>query len=208
MKMTLTLLLAWTALVGEGPALAENPAEVSILVAYHSATGNTKALGKALVEGMKTVPGVKPVFRSISEVTDEDIQAAEGLLVGTPVYWASLHSRVKEFLDRVGAVLDQQTHGEGRTAGAFCTGGAPSSGNELARIAILSAFMNMRFVIVGGVETDGFGNLGSAATTGPADPGLSESELATARLSGARFARITAQLRRGLSEQLAEQPAE
>ncbi|MCH7667520.1 MAG: flavodoxin family protein [Acidobacteria bacterium] len=200
MKTLLSFLMGWTMCVAPGLAQPEEPDQINevvrtrVLVAYYSETGNTEALGRALVEGMTSVAGVEPVFRKVSEASDDDIRRADGILIGTPVYWASLHARVKEFIDRVGRVLDQEIHGEGRTAGAFCTGGAAASGKELARLTILAAFLNMRFVIIGGLEVDGFGTLGAEATTGPADPGLSEQEIEAARRSGARFARITAEL--------------
>ncbi len=198
----LSFLIGWTVLVVPGLAQREDVKEVvgtRILVAYYSETGNTEALGRALVEGMESVAGVEPIFRKVSEASDDDIRGADGILVGTPVYWASAHARVKDFLDRTGQVLDEETHGEGRTAGAFCTGGAAASGKELARLTILAAFMNMRFVIIGGIEVDGFGTLGAEATTGPTDPGLSEHELEAARRSGARFARITAEIKQARS---------
>ena len=195
MRFLLTLLIG-SILVPQAatPATVESPETTRVLVAYHSQTGNTEALARQIAAAVDSVASVEVTLRKIEDVSDQDIRGADGILVGTPVYWASLHARVKDFLDRVGRVLDPKTLGEGRTAGAFCTGGAPSSGNELARIAILSALLNMRFVVIGGVETDGFGTLGAAATTGPADPGLSEDEFEAARLSGARFARITAEL--------------
>ena len=168
--------------------------KTTILVAYYSETGNTESLAKAITEGISSVPGTEPVLKGVSEVQDEDIRTADGILVGTPVQWGGLSAPAKKFVDRVGSVLeeaDSQKHGEGRTAGAFCTGGAVASGKELARMAILAAFLNMRFVAVGGLQDDGFGNLGAEATTGPADPGLSDRELNEARLAGERFARIT-----------------
>lgn len=201
MKAIFSLLIGASLLVSPVPTLAEDHvATTRILVAYYSQTGNTEALGREIVSGMKSVAGVEPVLRKVSEVSDEDIRDADGILVGTPVYWASLHARVKDFLDRVGSVLGDESHGEGRTAGAFCTGGAAASGKELARLAILAAFMNMRFVVIGGIETDGFGTLGVEATTGSADPGLSEQELGAARLSGERFARLTAAFERARSK--------
>ncbi len=170
---------------------AEEAGQTRVLVAYHSQTGHTESMAKALAEGIGKVAGVEVVLRSVDDVSEQEILQADGILVGTPVYWGSLSARVKGFLDQVGGVLDEESHGEGRTGGAFCTGGAVSSGKELARLAILAAFLNMRFVAVGGLEGDGFGNLGAQATTGPEDPGLSEAELDEARRSGERFARIT-----------------
>ena len=173
--------------------------ETRVLVAYYSETGHTESLAKAVVEGMASVGGVQVVLRKVDEVSEEEILEADGILVGTPVHWGSLNARVKDFLDRVGRALEGDSHGEGRTGGAFCTGGAVSSGKELARLAILTAFLNMRFIAVGGLTADGFGSLGAQATTGPEDPGISAGELEEARRSGERFARITREFKKGQS---------
>ena len=53
----------------------------------------------------------------------------------------------------------------------------------------------MRFVVIGGVDEEGYGTLGAQATTGPSDPGLNEKELSEARRFGERFARLTRQIR-------------
>jgi NAD(P)H dehydrogenase (quinone) len=174
--------------------------DTRILVAYYSETGHTESMAKALAEGVAGVAGVKVTLRSVADVEEEEILEADGILVGTPVHWGSLSAEVKDFLDHVGGVLDSENHGEGRTGGAFCTGGAVSSGKELARLAILAAFLNLRFVVVGGLSADGYGNLGAQATTGPEDPGLSAAELDEARQSGERFARITKQFKEGRSQ--------
>lgn len=175
----------------------EQSEQTRVLVAYYSETGHTESMAKALAEGMTRVAGVEIILRSVDAVSQQEILDADGILVGTPVHWGSLSARVKDFLDRVGRVLDDESHGEGRTGGAFCTGGATSSGKELARLSILAAFLNLRFVAVGGLAGDGFGNLGAQATTGPEDPGLSAAELDEARLSGERFARITKEFKEG-----------
>jgi hypothetical protein len=65
----------------------------------------------------------------------------------------------------------------------------------MARLAILSSFLAKRFVVVGGVDSNGFGTMGAQATTGSSDPGLSEKELDEARKYGERFAKLTRQVR-------------
>jgi NAD(P)H dehydrogenase (quinone) len=169
----------------------------SILVVYDSRTGHTERMARAVADGVGEVEGVASVLRRRDEVRDEDILGASGILLGSPVHWGSLSAESKTFLDRVGQVLvEARELGPGstpkaRAAGAFVTGGAASSGKELARLAILAAFLNMRFVAVGGEEADGFGTLGAQATTGESDPGLSEAELEEARRFGRRFASMT-----------------
>ncbi len=171
--------------------------ELSILVVFDSRTGHTEKLARAVAEGVDQVEGAVAVLRRREEVRDEEILSSSGILLGSPVHWASLSAESKAFLERVGQVLVEAkelgpgTTSRPRAAGAFVTGGAVSSGKELARLSILAAFLNMRFVVVGGEEADGFGTLGAQATTAGGDPGLSEAELEEARRFGNRFASMT-----------------
>ncbi len=184
------------ALAAPSPLLARS-GEASILVIFDSRTGHTEKLARAVAEGVDEVEGAVAVIRRREEVRDEEILSSSGILLGSPVHWASLSAESKAFLERVGQVLvESKELGPGttprtRAAGAFVTGGAVSSGKELARLAILAAFLNMRFVVIGGEEADGFGTLGAQATTAGSDPGLSEAELEEARRFGKRFASMT-----------------
>jgi NAD(P)H dehydrogenase (quinone) len=170
---------------------------VRILIAYHSRTGNTEKMAAAVREGAASVAGVEIVLRKVAEVTPDDIVKADGIVLGTPVEWGNLSAEAKRFIDRVGEALGKAgaTYGEGRTAGVFCTGGSPSNGQEMARISAIAAFLAMRFVIVGGVNDEGFGSLGPQAVTGGKPPGVNNRELAGARRFGERFARLTRQMR-------------
>ena len=171
--------------------------EPSILVVFDSRTGHTEKLARAVAEGVDQVEGAVAVLRRGEEVEDEEILSSSGILLGSPVHWASLSAESKAFVERVGQVLVEakelgpESTPRTRAAGAFVTGGAISSGKELARLSILAAFLNMRFVVIGGEEADGFGTLGAQATTAGSDPGLSESELEEARRFGKRFASMT-----------------
>lgn len=198
--MTFAFLLLALAVAEE--TAAQNAESTRLLIAFHSETGNTEKLAQAVRDGAGRVEGVEVSLRKVGEVGAEEILKADGILVGTPVQWAGLSAECKRFLDRVGQVLMEAKalEREGRTAGAFVTGGAPASGKELARLSILSAFLNMRFLAVGGIAADGFGTLGPQATTGPEDPGLSEAELEEARRSGERFARLTGAIRLALAK--------
>lgn len=179
-------------------ALAQDAAVTRILIAYHSESGNTEKLAQAIRKGAASVDGAEITLRKTAEVKDDEIVNYDGILVGTPVQWSNLSAEAKKFLDRVGAALWKvKATGDGRTAGAFCTGGGLSMGKDVARLSILSAFLTMRFIVIGGVDADGFGTLGAEATTGTADPGVSEKELEEARKFGDRFARMTVKVRTG-----------
>jgi len=187
MKLAL-LLFAATALA--------QPPPIRILVAFHSQTGNTEKMAQAIRKGAASVEGVEVTVRKTADVKDQEILQADGILVGTPVYWSNLSAETKRFLERVGDVLwKAKSNGDGRTAGAFCTGGGVAMGKDLARLSILSALLTMRFTVIGGVDDSGFGTLGPEATTGPADPGVSDKEQKEAQDFGERFARMTRQVR-------------
>jgi NAD(P)H dehydrogenase (quinone) len=175
----------------------ERPAR--ILIAYHSQTGNTEKIAVAVGKGAGSVSGASVVVRKVRDVKDDELLHADGIVVGTPVHWSNLSAETKTFLDRIGAVLwKAKQNGDGRTAGAFCTGGGVAMGKDIARLSVLSALLTMRFIVIGGVDADGFGTLGPEATTGSADPGVSEKELEEARQFGARFARFTGAVRAGM----------
>jgi NAD(P)H dehydrogenase (quinone) len=183
------------ALLMSAAAGAASP--VRILIAYHSRTGNTEKMAVAVREGAASVAGVEIVLRKVADVSADDIVKADGIVLGTPVEWGSLSVEAKRFIDRVGEALGKAgaTYGEGRTAGVFCTGGSPSNGQEMARMSAIAAFLAMRFVIVGGVNDEGFGSLGPQAVTGGNPPGVNSRELTDARRFGERFARLTRQMR-------------
>src|ERR1051326_744239 len=158
------------------PASALAPqAPVRVLSAYHSQTGNTEKMAQAIRKGAASVQGVEVTLRKTTDVKDQEILQADGIIAGTPVQWSNLSAETKRFLDRVGDVLwKAKANGDGRTAGAFCTGGGVAMGKDVARLSILAAFLTMRFTVIGGVEDSGFGTLGPEATTGPGSPGVGD----------------------------------
>ncbi len=171
--------------------VAQEP--TNVLIVYASRSGNTEAAAKAVHEGASSVAGVAAVVRRAADVTAEEIAAAHGVIVGTPVHWGNLSVEAKQFIDRVGSTTPADDGW--RVAGVFVTSGSHTNGNEFTRLAVLSSLMAMRFIAVGGETADGRGSIGAQAVTGAADRGMSEEELENARLLGARVARVTRQLR-------------
>jgi multimeric flavodoxin WrbA len=78
----------------------------TILVIYHSQSGNTEALARAVAQGAQAAEGAAAVLKPAEEATLEDLAGADGLAVGTPEYFGYMAGRVKDFFDR--------TYGPGR----------------------------------------------------------------------------------------------
>src|SRR5438874_11278994 len=72
---------------------------VSVLVAYHSATGNTEKMAQGVTEGVKSVAGANTVVKRVGEVTPADLLSSDGVIIGSPVYFGNMSGEVTTFLD-------------------------------------------------------------------------------------------------------------
>jgi sulfite reductase alpha subunit-like flavoprotein len=89
---------------------AADPQPVTVLVTYHSATGNTEKMAQAVAEGAKAVSGTSVVLKRIGEVIGDDLLSADAVIVGSPVYVGNMSGQVKTFFDNWGSssVLEPQ----------------------------------------------------------------------------------------------------
>ena len=173
---------------------AADPQPVTVLVTYHSVSGNTEKMAQAVVEGAKAVSGASVVLKRVGEVAVNGLLSSDAVIVGSPVYFGNVSGEVKTFLDnwllKFGVFKGFQMRN--KVGGAFATGGSISNGKELTMLAILEAMLvNQMIVLSGG------GAFGASATTGPDSPGIDEKELAAARDLGKRVAEVAAVVKRG-----------
>lgn len=120
------------------PALAaDEPLPFAVLVTYHSRTGNTEKMARAVVDGAKSVPGARVVLKRVGDVTGDDLFASDALIVGSPVYWSNMAGEVKSFFDRWTTecqMLPPAFPMQDKVGAAFVTGGEVSSGKEIAKL--------------------------------------------------------------------------
>ena len=176
------------------PVYAVEPTAVSVLVVYHSASGNTEKMAQGVVDGAKAVSGVNVVFRRAAEVAANDLLSCDAVIVGSPVYFGNMSGEIKTFFDNWLLKFDlwRERKMRNKIGAAFATGGAISNGKEVTLLSILAAMLVNQMVVVGGG-----GAFGASATTGPDSPGIDDKELAEARELGKRVAEVTAVYKRG-----------
>lgn len=136
-------------------------AQTTVLVVYHSESGNTAAMARAVAEGARSVHQVEVFSKSTEEVTEEDLLNADAIIVGSPVHNANVSPEISKFIaswpfdgrplkDKVGA--------------AFVTAGGISAGEELVQTSILQSMLVFGMIVVGGPDwTQPFG---ASAVTG------------------------------------------
>ena len=177
--------------------------QVRVLVAYYSRRGNTEKMAQAVVEGAQRVQGVAVVAKKIDAVTKEDLQAADGLILGCPTYFANIPGVMKTAIDDWNWKL--KVDFTDKVGGAFATGGGQTGGKEHVVVSLLLFMINNRMLVAGPLYQDEtgkdiWGEMGSTAMTGPLDPGIGTADIDGAQRLGERIARLAKKLKRHLGE--------
>ena len=166
-------------------SLSEGQQSVAVLIAYHSATGNTEKMTQGVAEGAKAVAGTSVILKRVAEVAGSDLTPTDALIVGSPVYFGNMSGEVKTFFDNWGLTskfdLFRERKMRNKIGAAFATGGGISNGKEVTLLSILAAMLVNQMIVVGGG-----GAFGASATTGPDSPGIDDKEMAEARDLGKR----------------------
>lgn len=70
-----------------------------VLIIYHSQTGNTGAMAKAVAEGASAA-GATVILKKAVEADDKDLLDCDVVAFGTPNYFSYMAGMVKDFFDR------------------------------------------------------------------------------------------------------------
>jgi NAD(P)H dehydrogenase (quinone) len=189
------MLCAWGLALTAVPGLAADaPDSVAVLVTYHSLSGSTEKMARAVAEGAKAVPGARVSLKRVGEVTGPDLFSSDAVIVGSPVYWSNMSGEVKTFFDnwqfKFGVFPEFKMRN--KVGAAFATGGQVSGGKEVTMLTILAAMLGNQMIVV-----SGGGAFGASATTEGDSPGIDDKELAEARDLGRRAAEVAALIKRG-----------
>src|SRR6266511_106587 len=132
------------------PLNAADPQPVTVLVTYHSATGNTEKMAQGVAEGAKAVPGTSVVLKRVGEVAANDLSSSNAVIVGSPVYFANMSGEVKTFFDNWSLKFDlfKDRKMRNKVGGAFATGAAVSNGKEVTILTIFAAMLINQMIVV------------------------------------------------------------
>ena len=71
-----------------------------VLIIYHSQTGNTEEMAKAVAEGARSVAGTDVVLRRAFDANAEDLIGCNAVAFGTSTNFAYISGGLKDFFDR------------------------------------------------------------------------------------------------------------
>ena len=137
--------------------------DMQVLVMYYSSTGNTEKLAREIAKGVGEVKDVKCVLKSASQVTKDDFLQSDGIIAGSPVYFGTMASELKEIFDKFVGIRSQMAD---KIGAAFATSGDPSGGKETTIISIIQVFLIYGMIVVGD-PLDATGHYGISCTGAP-----------------------------------------
>jgi len=151
-----------------------------MIVLYHSRTGNTEKMAKAVAEGAAAT-GLEVATAKAEGFKAERLKDYAAIVVGSPTYYGGMAAEVKKLLDE-----SVRIHGalEGKVGGAFATSANLGGGNETTVMDILQAMLVHGMVVQG---THAGGHYGPVAIGAPDARALEE-----CRGLGRRMAKLLA----------------
>ena len=127
--------------------VSQGYAQASVLIVYHSKTGNTAQLAKAVYEGATSVEGVVVTLKTIEQATMPDVLDADAIILGSPVYNANVTSEVQAFIS--GWPFEDMPL-KNKLGAAFVTAGGISAGEEITQMNILQSMLIFGMIVMGG----------------------------------------------------------
>jgi len=126
----------------------------SVLVVYYSGTGNTKAMARAVADGVKDVSGAEALIKKAGEVTITDLVDADAVAFGSPTYFSYMAGAVKAIFDETYPSRNQI---KGKPFAAFASGGGGevTGLQSIERVAASCGLHKIcDGIAVGGMPTD------------------------------------------------------
>jgi NAD(P)H dehydrogenase (quinone) len=125
-----------------------------VLVVYDSRGGNTEKTALAVVEGVKQVEGVDVTVKKVDQTSLEDLQTADGIIMGSPTYYGQMSAKLKDLIDK-----SVEIHGklEGKVGAAFTSSGGTASGAETTLLSILQTMLVHGMIIQGRSKNKHYG---------------------------------------------------
>jgi len=117
----------------------------TVLIVYHSKTGNTEEMAKVVAEGVVST-GVKVIRKKVQKTTLQDLLRADGIILGSPTYYGTVAAEMKTFIDK-----SVKYHGklEGKVGAAFSSCGGLGGGVETTVLDLTKALLIHGMVVQG-----------------------------------------------------------
>jgi len=125
-----------------------------IVIVFYSRSGTTEKMANLIAEGGRTESGVEIDVERVENFPENKMMEYDGIILGSPTYYASMAGEIKDFLDRT-----VKFHGklDGKVGAAFTSAANIGGGNETTICGILNALLVHGMIVQGNPRGDHFG---------------------------------------------------
>ncbi|MEW5813978.1 MAG: flavodoxin domain-containing protein [Spirochaetota bacterium] len=71
-----------------------------VLIVYHTFTGKTEKMARALAEGIRSVQGVEVILKKAADAGPEELASADAIAFGAPNTFGGMAGALREFFER------------------------------------------------------------------------------------------------------------
>ncbi|MBO0858668.1 MAG: NAD(P)H:quinone oxidoreductase [Chloracidobacterium sp.] len=146
---------------------------MKVLIVYYSTYGNVYRMANLIAEGIKEIPGVQPLVRTVPElipnsvidsredmktgremqrdvplVTLDDFRQAGAIALGTPTRFGNVSAQLKNQIDQLSS-LWLKGELEGKPAGVFVSTGSLHGGQETTILTLMAPLLHLGMILVG-----------------------------------------------------------
>lgn len=100
-----------------------------------------------------------PLADDVSKILPKMVEA-DGIIIGSPVYFSSVSGKLKALLDRTLPLRRNNFQLKGKVGGAIAVGGSRNGGQEFTAREIQNWMLLQEMVVVSDKETSHFGGIG------------------------------------------------
>lgn len=190
---------------------------IRVLILYYSRSGNVRDMAKWIARGVEKYPGAEALLRTVPPVapvihkreppvpdsgaiyvTQEDLKACDGLILGSPTRFGNMAAPMKHFLDETGSLWMNGTL-INKPGAVFTSSSSLHGGQESTLLSMMLPLLHHGMVFAGLpyseaalVQTLGGGTPYGASHFAGADGSrpLDEHETALCQALGERIARL------------------
>ncbi len=104
-----------------------------LLIIYHSQTGNTEAMARAVYQGASSA-GAAVTLKKAADATEKDLLTCDAVAFGTPNYFSYMAGIMKDFFDRAWLTIRDMVVNKPYTAFGSAGSGGRQALNSIDRV--------------------------------------------------------------------------
>jgi NAD(P)H dehydrogenase (quinone) len=130
---------------------------LKIAIIYYSSTNNTEKMAHLVKEGINDNK-IEVICERVENVSLDILMESHGVIIGSPTYFGSMSSQIKDFLDKSIKYYDKLV---GKVGGAFTS--CKTGGGETTLLSIINAMFIHGMVVQGYCKGNHYGPIAIGA---------------------------------------------